>query len=393
MTALFISCCRKGKMTVKDKIRKEADYILSCQYIANPNNPAYGAINNTQGKPTWISPRENALAILGLLIASEKLNNAIYKERAELAADYLIRVQDLDGAWYNQYSYTTPGDPANLKNVKALWKSPTHAQILYAFHKLGYKGKRYAAMKKGAEYLINCQKVNNKGGNDDGLLCGGKDSKGGYLTQRWTHDNCYGYWALEAAADWADINGEKKFRLLCKLSARKILEGMEEYLYNPKDGIWEIAVDEWGSPLKNPHLPCVKRERIYPSWIQYSPVMLNLPLKRKNLAAIGKWIHQTFQDESGACCEWYCEEGELKLRKYPGLSFQASLAWFVDGSAYYNDALKWAEESGLWHEEGGWIDWREELPDNGRIAENWMRFIDTSFYFIACITKYEFRIE
>ncbi|OGF21532.1 hypothetical protein A2Y83_03065 [Candidatus Falkowbacteria bacterium RBG_13_39_14] len=127
MTALFISCCRKGRLTVKGKIRKEANYILSCQYAANPNNPAYGAINNARGKPNWISPRENALAILGLLIASEKLDNAIYKERAELAADYLIRVQDLDGAWYNQYSYTTPVDPANPKNIKALWKSPTHA--------------------------------------------------------------------------------------------------------------------------------------------------------------------------------------------------------------------------------------------------------------------------
>lgn len=131
---LFSSC--KGKLSDREKIKKEADYILSCQYVNDYKNSAYGAINNVQGKPTWVVPRENSLAILGLMIASEYLNERVYREMAELAADYLVKVQDSDGGWYNQYSYTSPGDPKDSGNAGTLGKSPTQAQVLYAFEKL-----------------------------------------------------------------------------------------------------------------------------------------------------------------------------------------------------------------------------------------------------------------
>ena len=86
----------------------EADYILSCQ-LTDTVDPAYGCINNVAGVPTWVVPRENAMAILGLLMAEDLYPGNDYRNRAGLAADYLVKVQDSDGAWFNQYRYTTPG--------------------------------------------------------------------------------------------------------------------------------------------------------------------------------------------------------------------------------------------------------------------------------------------
>lgn len=105
-------------------IETEADYILQCQFMEQ-SDAAYGCINNVFGLPTWVVPRENALAILGLIKANQILVKPLYLERAQLAIDYLVKVQDVDGAWFNQYSYTTPGDPGNPDNREALAKSPT----------------------------------------------------------------------------------------------------------------------------------------------------------------------------------------------------------------------------------------------------------------------------
>jgi hypothetical protein len=66
-----VDCSRTARM--------EADYILACQYMAQGD--AYGAINNVYGKPTWVVPGENATAILGLIMASEILNDPLYMQR------------------------------------------------------------------------------------------------------------------------------------------------------------------------------------------------------------------------------------------------------------------------------------------------------------------------
>jgi hypothetical protein len=111
----------------------------------NPGNRAHGAINNIEvgGGPTWVVPRENAMAILGLIVASEVLEERLYLDRAQLAADYLISIQDpSDGGWYNHYSYT---------EIVDYEKSPTQtAEVMIALYKLGYDPLRYEAMKKGA---------------------------------------------------------------------------------------------------------------------------------------------------------------------------------------------------------------------------------------------------
>ncbi len=157
-------------LTKEEKVKLEAEYLYLSQY-KNPDNPAFGAINNIYaaptakdpyGEPTWIVPREMSNAILGLLLASAILPNdsTNFIKGVQWAADYLIKVQDKDGAWFDQYSYVSP-------TVHS--KSPTQtAEVMIAFYKLGYKPSRYEAMKKGALFLLGCQNVLNKKGIDDG---------------------------------------------------------------------------------------------------------------------------------------------------------------------------------------------------------------------------------
>ncbi|KAF5432198.1 hypothetical protein C5S39_04145 [Candidatus Methanophagaceae archaeon] len=588
---ILSGCANESSITkTEGKIATEADYILSGQYAKHQQHLAYGAINNVYGDPTWVVPCENAMAILGLIVASEVLNNESYLEQAQLSADYLIKTQNTsDGAWYDKYSYRynldenavnwgnytdgeglptwvienvatpsidgnslrcsiTGGDPYsnvhcyrefpsdqnatvfnlslsflfsptttfNNQNsiVQALefsmskwhqskryefalqwenveqnvgdgapqWRywNPHHpdkwvnlgisdtlegeqwhsftmegeiineqvhyrrftidqqshnlditvppnstsgeddrlsvaiqldgnsredpydvfidqvsleytdraksprqtAEVMMALYKLGYDHDRYNAMRNGAQYLMACQKVENKRGNDDGLVCGGKDANGQYHDWRWTHDNAYAYWALKAAETWAIIKGDISFASECANSSQRIIEGINTHLYDPATGVWHMAIDETGKSQWEPHLNNLS------SWIQYAPQMLDLPVNGVNSAAVGEWIYNTFQQEEGSCIGYYWdkESDELKIRKYPGFGFQAALSWFDTGHAYYAEtAILWAENSGLWNTTpGGWIDWVEIEPDEGREAECWQKFIDTSFYAIAC---------
>lgn len=359
------------------KIRREADYILACQYI-NAGNTATGAINNVYGNPTWVVPRENAMAILGLIIASDVLNDNTYVERAQLAADYLLKIQDSDGAWCNQYNYVNVVDHA-----KSLTQT---AEVMIAFYKLGYNSKRYNSMKRGADFLMACQKVENKQGRDDGLIGGGKDANGDYCKWRWTHDNAYAYQALKAAQAWASIQKDDTFAEKCGLASQRIIEGINNYLYNSP--VWYIAIDEWGNSQGNPDTSHINPD--LPNWISYSPAMLDLPVNGTGSPEVGKWIKNSFQQSDGSCIGYI----EDKTRKYPGLSFQASLCWYDSGqNSYAQEALSWAENSGLWQITadgtgiaGGWIDWVEVYPDAGKQPGDWERFIDTSFYAIACFT-------
>jgi hypothetical protein len=367
-------------------IRLEADYIMASQYI-NTADSAHGAINNVYGRPTWVVPSENAMAILGLVVASEVLSDAAYLNRAQLAANYLTRVQNLDGAWYDQYSYTHPVE---------LSKSPRQtAEVMTALHKLGYDHNRYSAMKKGAQYLLDCQNVANKSGKDDGLLGGGKNAQGQYQNWRWTHDNAYAYWALKAAESWAIREGENSLASTYNFSAQRIIEGINIYLYEPNTGVWHIAIDANGNPQ------WISHPENLPSWIQYAPQLLDLPTHGVNSPIVGEWIHNSFQQSDGSCTGYDWENGERSTRKYPGLSFQAALCWFDVGQYMYaNAAVKWAKAKGLWQTNpdangitGGWIDWVEVEPVAGKKAGEWQRFIDTSFYAIASFNGgYNFRI-
>ena len=369
----------------RDMVQVEAGYLVRCQFLSDPLDPAYGCINNTFGTPTWVVPRENAMAMLGLLSAADLLGDQTYVDKARLAADYLVRVQDADGAWFNQYYFAQAGDPSNPDNAEALAKSPTQtAEVMIALFKLGYEEKYTKAMRKGAEYLLACQK---NGGNGF-LLGGGKDPSGSWRNWRWASDSSYAYQALKAAELWALVQGDYRFALFCSSACRRIVKGINQYLYikdrkDPDYGVWYRVVDENNRPVDPQHY----------DWINYAPQMLDLPCRGTGNPVVGEWIHSRLQDSSGACV-W--DNGDHASRRSPGYSFQAVLCWLDLGqTGYAQQALDWAMKSGLWTNSiscdaavGGWVDWQDAA---GEAAPCWQRFIDTSFYAIAAYASgYDF---
>jgi hypothetical protein len=366
----------------------EADYILGCQ-LTDTFDPAYGCFNSEYGPAVSVVPGENAMAILGLLIAEDLYPGNDFRSRAGLAADYLMKVQDSDGAWFNQYHYASPGDVSGSDG--SLCKSPAQtAQVMIAFYKLGFDQARYKSMKKAAQYLISCQK---NGGNGS-LLGAGKDAKGSYMSWRWASDNSYAYQALKAAETWAVVSGDFRFALHCSRASRKVIEGVDRILYiSDSDdldfGVWRRVVDRSDIPV----------DPLMHDWINYAPQMLDLPCRGVNNAKVGEWIRSTLQDAFGACV--WNDAGE-RSRRSPLFSFQASLCWQdIRQSSYYIDALNWALESGLWMNgplcdsiAGGWIDWSQINPDETETkSQCGQRFIQTSFYAIAAYNGgYDFSV-
>ncbi len=365
----------------------EADYIVQCQF-KDTDSPVFGAINNAYGQTARIVPSANAKAILGLISASDILGQDIYREKAQLAGDYLARIQDKDGAWFNQYCLSGPGSE-NSDDKLTLAKSPMQAaEVMIAFYKLGYNPERYKAMKKAALYLISCQ----KNGGDGNLLGGGKDSDGAYISLRRASDNSYAYQALKAAEVWALTQNDYLFALSCGSSSRRIIKGIDSVLYinNPYDsdyGVWYRVVDEKNQPVDPQNH----------DWINYVPQMLNLPCMGVGHPRVGKWIHDRFQDLSGACV--IDDYSSFPFRKSPASSFQAVLCWRnLSQPEFYMPVLNWALESGLWQVDpreggiaGGWID---GLGQETALQVDFQeRFIDTSFYSIAAYNGgYDFSV-
>lgn len=355
---------------LRSAVKLEADYIVACQFY-DPGHRAHGVINNVQGTPNWVVPRENALAILGLLRAAKITGKDFYVKRAHLAADYLVKVQDSDGAWFDRYDFTSPVTRS---------KSPTQtAEVMIAFNKLGYKSSRYEAMKNGAGYLMSLQDPAHKRGADDGLVSGGKKDDGSYHSWRWASDNSFAYLAFVAAAGWAREAGDNVFAEQADHAAVKILSGINAVLYiddpsDPDFGVWRRVVDENGNAV----------EPAYHEWINYAPQMLDLPARGVGEKRVGEWIHKTFQKQDGAVV-W--DDRHYSARRSPGYSFQAAMVWLDLGQKEYaRAAADWAKTSGLWHKAadangimGGWVDWTEP----GGTAPFWERFIDTSFYAIS----------
>jgi len=359
------------------QIRMEADYIVSCQYAYDSDSVAFGAINNVHGSPTWIVPGENAIAIMGLVAASEALNSPMYKLRAELAADYLVKVQDDDGAWYIQYSYARP-----TKLAKHLRHT---AEVMMALDKLGYKPERYDAMIKAASFLLACQDPKNKGGINDGLVCGGINAKGAYEKWRWTSDNSFAYQALVAASKWAEISGDMDRATEFEDAYERILDGLENYLFASSGDHWYRAIDCDGEPTKGEF-----------DWINYAPLMVDVPVSLEVRSKVANWIARNLQKSDGAVV-W--DNEEHSSRKSPGYSFQAMLVWLDTDNipARSISALEWAQDSLLWQQRvdrngvrGGWIDWDE----GARKAPWWQRFIDTSAYYVMVRTGgYDFGVS
>jgi hypothetical protein len=348
-------------------------------------------------------------------------------KKAQLAADYLVRVQQSDGAWCNQYNYDKPYDDPKKKS-----KSPRQtAEVMIALFKLSESNRpeinysRYKAMMNGATYLMECQNSISK--SDSRLLFGGKERDKNdteiFSNDSWTHDNAYAYWALRAAKAWADDRGDLKNSSDFNNSSQRILDGINQVLYDNSTGVWQIGINKTGISLNNAYpygRPGIDGPNS--SWIQYSPQMLGLPVEGANSPTISAWIYKNFANDGTSigclktgcigCKEYYyveskdkkCDESSNGKRIYPGLAFQAAITWLgmknATDTAYARSAVSWAEESGLWQNRpdhnnvtGGWIDWIEIEPNFAQTADWYKRYIDTSFYAIACWSGgYDFRI-
>ena len=350
-------------------VQLEADYIVSAQYIKKGDR-ASGAINDVYGTPTWVVPRENALAILGLSRATECLGLSLYQQRAQQAMDYLIQMQPADGGWFDQYAY----DRVTVRS-----KSPTQtAEVMIAMNYLGYSRSRYPAMVSGAEFLLRLQDPAHKTGQDDGLVGAGLDDQGRYQTWRWTSDNAFAYQALKSAARWARIKGDKGKEQRYLDAAARLLDGINAALKDPNSPVWYEAVDAQDHSTISQH-----------EWINYAPQMVDVPANGVGDPAVGDWIHATLVNQSTGAAVW--NDGAQSNRLSPGYSFQACLAWKdLQRPSYCDAAVQWANGSGL-HQtvpdangvKGGWIDWVETT---GAQAQFWERFIDTSFYSIVVAT-------
>ncbi|MBM3249147.1 MAG: hypothetical protein FJZ10_07010, partial [Candidatus Omnitrophica bacterium] len=368
-------------LDLNEKIKLEADYLVACQYL-NPGHIAHGAINDVYTPatpPDYVVPRENGMAILGLLLADGifPTNEPSYIDRANLSMDYLVRVQELDGSWKDEYDYR---DPSGGRDTK----SPTQAaEVMMAMYALGYQDNRYNSMKAAVQFLFDCQ---DNGYN--GLICGGKEADESFSDWNWITDNSYAYWALLAARGWALVKGETTFAQECEDAAALILNGINNYFKNSSEVWWWQVVDNWGSRINNGGII---------DWLNYTPRFLDIPANGVNNPELGVWIHETFQVPSGnGGCMW----GERHPnQEYPGMSFQAAFSWFDLGqNDYANAAINWAENSSLWQlipDEhgilGGWQDWIN-INDYSRPLP-WERYVDTSFYSIGSwLGGYDFTV-
>ncbi len=375
---LIIPSLAQASLSLEEKIALEADYILACQFIS-AGHPANGAINDVytpDTPPDYVVPRENGMAILGLLKAYETLGDNLYLERANLSMDYLVNVQESDGSWRDEYDYRTP--PGLLS------KSPTQpAEVMMAMYILGYRDDRYQSMKRAAEFLFECQAHGYQG-----LIAGGKDAEGNFHTWNWITDNSYGYWALIAARGWALVKGDIAFAQTCQQAAAQVLAGINTYFYKTPD--WWTVVDGSGNSFY------FDGQTGYISWMNFAPQFLDLPANGVGNPAVGDWIRDHLRQANGGCV-W---GDRFPTQEYPGISFQSAFCWFDLGqNTYAQDAITWAENSGLWQLlpdqhgiAGGWVDW-VLVSDPSQHAAEWERYIDTSFYSIAAwLGGYDFTV-
>ena len=358
-------------------VQLEADYIAAAQYVNSKDN-ASGAINTIAGPPTAVVPRESAFAILGLLRAADCLANAAYRTRAQNAMEYLLRVQDQQGGWFDQYRYEKP----SLRSESA----SQAAAVMIALNELGFAKKRFGAMVKAGEFLLSMQDPLHKTGADDGLVGAGLDDRGRYLTSRTAVDNALAYQAFKAAARWARIMKVVPHEQRFEDAAARVLDGINDVLNDPATPVWYSAVDAQGHSLTTQH-----------DASNYSPQLFDVPADGAGAAAVGEWIVQTLvhQPEGGAV--W--NDGPQNNRLSPGYSFQACLVW-IDLHQFvpYDAARAWANGSGL-HQttpdangvRGGWIDWKETA---GAQAQPWERFIGASaFSILAATDGFDFSAE
>lgn len=346
--------------------RKELAYISSCQY-RDEGNIADGAINNVNGLPTWVVPGEMSWAIWALLIGHNLLHDNEYLDRATAAVNYFARIQKPDGSFYNQYNFAE-AHPNGLDSY-----TRHTAQVMMAYSRYGYNPGLYASMMSAAEFIYSCQAVENKKGQNDGLAAGGRSQNGEYYTDRWVPDNCFAYLAYSGAIDWAQKHGDNA-KIGKYYNAREaVLAGINDYLYDDTTHIWHTRIDLNGVPYND-----------LPSPLNYAPEKYDIPAEGTGDVKVGEWMHSNLQLSDGSVVQDQTAEGRLKAS--PGFSFEFAVSQynFVANPTliqYGQTAVSWAENSGLYHVDGGFIDWKN--IETGEVAPDWQRFIDTSFNYIA----------
>lgn len=336
---------------IENSIQLELQHIINCQ-VQDSQDPAYGAINNVWGEPTWVMPGEMAIAAI-------VLHKAGYVDNARAACDYLVKIQNADGSWCNQYNHLTAVD----KNKYARHT----AQVIILF---GTVGGYEEALNKANLWLESLQDTANKSGWDDGLICGGMAEGGSFFSDRWVSDNSFAVLAFHLAGNI--------------LARDRVINGINQYLFNR---------DHWYQKINSDG---VAQDGVY-SWINFAPAFLNLD----NFGVIypsrlARWMNKKLQLSKGSLSGAVFENRESK-KLMPGIGFQASLAWQDLGAFDYADKhTYWAENvSGLWQatadvngDAGGWVDWKSL---NGKVqAQWWEKFIDTSAYYVMVKNNWKF---
>lgn len=327
----------------------EFQHILACQ-VSDAKSPAYGAINDVWGAPTWVVPGEMA-------VAAFVLSKGQYADEARAACDYLVRVQDPDGSWCNQYSTTWSVDSA--KHARQT------AQVMIL---LGEVGGYPTAMSKARTWLASLQDGPVKTGNDDGLICGGYDSGGGVIQDRWTSDNAWAVLAFDHAGD--------------TIRRDRIVNAINSLL---------VSSDHWVQKINGAG---TTTDGTF-GWINFAPAFTSLAKFGVTYpAGLADGIRTRLQVASGADAG-AVYENQASPKYMPGIGFQATIAWHELGVSGQDHAC-WAElRSGLWTttpdgngDAGGWVDWRVPSPPGQ--ANWWERFIDTSAYYIMSVNGWEF---
>jgi hypothetical protein len=329
----------------------EFQHILNCQ-VAVSASPAFGAINDLWGAPTWLVPGEMAVAAIVLARGG-------FTTEARRAADYLVLIQNADGSWCNQYAGTvfTDGNRYTRQTAEVMML-------------LGRLGGYSAALARADGWLASQQLTATKTGADDGLVGGGLDATGTPLTDRWTSDNGFAVLAFDAAGDHA--------------ARDRVVAGINAHLVNGDH--WFQTIDAAGTTTDGTY-----------GWINFAPAFLTLSsfgvvMPAGVAAGMASRLQQPSGPDAGAVREF-----EAGPKYMPGIGFQASIAWRALGHVAEADAhTAWAANvSGLWTtspdgngDAGGWVDWT--LTAGGGTANWWERFIDTSAYAIMVANGWSF---
>jgi hypothetical protein len=376
-----------------DPVSLEANHLLNCQ---TKSGSAAGAINDADpvNGPSWIVPRENGTAVLGLIESFKATGNAAFKDGALLAAGYLQRRQEPDGAWceyYDENAHTV------VNRNKSVSQAGSVLMAFFGIKKMGWEDashQYYENAKKAAAYII--ASIDNKPGTKNGLAGAGKeygsysltDDRGSYRWNGWSwvSDNCYAYIALMCMGDWAAERGDSVLAENCRRHADGVLNGINTSLKNPRNAVWYRVVGENGETV----LESEKTDALC-----YYPQKLDLPVPQRGREDVARWIADNLQITTGPVSQgygafrWGNAFGPQSERRSQGFALEASLA-LLDIPGAVSEKTRWLARSWweadddtgghgqLWDTtDGGIVDWYEP-SGNPAVAPGWQKFIDTS---------------